>query len=206
MIKNILFDFGRTLVEHPEDGAGRRIIEESGIKNEQDIIRVQKIIFNVEKYLNRLDENSLEREESKKLLKFELEERFHQAIPLIADYNINKLPLLKDTLYMLKKLKQDGYRLFITSNLDLLHASQMENHEIAKYFDGMVFSSQIGVRKPFREFFETALEKFGVNAEECIFIDDLKENVDGGERCGIKGFVFNDNAQEAIDFIYGTKG
>ncbi|MBO5452733.1 MAG: HAD family phosphatase [Clostridia bacterium] len=206
MIKNILFDFGRTLVEHPEDGAGRRIIEESGIKNEQDIIRVQKIIFNVEKYLNRLDENSLEREEYKKLLKFELEERFHQAIPLIADYNINKLPLLKDTLYMLKKLKQDGYRLFITSNLDLLHASQMENHEIAKYFDGMVFSSQIGVRKPFREFFETALEKFGVNAEECIFIDDLKENVDGGERCGIKGFVFNDNAQEAIDFIYGTKG
>ncbi len=202
MIKNILFDFGRTLVEHPEDGAGRRIIKESGITDENDIRLVQKVIFNVDKYLNRLDEDSLDREDYKTQIKQELPEKFHNAVPLISDYHIDRLPLLKDTVYMLEKLKNDGFKLFITSNLDLLHASQMPNHQIAKYFDGMVFSSQIKARKPFKEFFEIALEKFGVNREECLFVDDLKENVDGAENCGIEGFVFKGNAQAVLDYIH----
>jgi len=206
MIKNIFFDFGRTLVEHPEDGAGRRIIKESGITDDKDILSVQKVIFNVDKYLNRLDEDSLDRSEYKLLIKEELDEKFHNAVDLIADYHINRLPLLKDTIFMLEKLKNDGFKLFITSNMDLLHASQMENHQIARYFDGMVFSSQIKARKPFKSFFETALKTFGVKREECVFIDDLKENVEGGEKCGIKGFVFQGDAKEAIDFIYGLRG
>ena len=201
MIKNILFDFGRTLVEHPEDGAGRQIIKESGITDENDIRLVQKVIFNVDKYLNRLDEDSLDREEYKASIKQELPEKFHNAVALISDYHIDRLPLLKDTLYMLEKLKNDGFKLFITSNLDLLHSSQMPDHKIAKYFDDMVFSSQIKVRKPFKDFFEIALRKFGVNREECLFVDDLEENVQGAEKCGIKGFVFKGNAQDVLDYI-----
>ena len=86
--------------------------------------------------------------------------------------------------------------------MDKLHVSQMKDMEIMKYFDDTIFSSQIKVRKPYAGFFNAALEKFGVKAEECIFIDDLEENVAGGEKCGITGFVFKGNAKEAEDFIY----
>ena len=60
---------------------------------------------------------------------------------------------------LLIKLKKDGYKLYITSNMDKLHVSQMKDMKIMKYFDDTIFSSQIKVRKPYAGFFEKALGK-----------------------------------------------
>ena len=66
----------------------------------------------------------------------------------------------------------------------------------------LAISSQIKIRKPYEGFFNAALEKFNVKAEDCLFIDDLAENVEGAKECGIAGFVFKGIAKEAEDFIY----
>lgn len=202
MKKNIFFDYGRTLVKHPEDGAGLEIVKKTGLTNEKDVEIVRNAVFSVGKYLNFLDEDSMERDEYKKLLLNDIPPHLAEYALKAADYHIGELGMIDGMEELLIRLKKDGFKLYITSNMDKLHVSQMKDVEILKYFDDVIFSSQIRVRKPYEGFFEKALEKFGVKAEDCIFIDDLEENVEGAKKCGIEGFVFKGNAKDAEDFIY----
>lgn len=201
-MKNIFFDFGRTIVEHPEDGAGLRIVKETGVSNEADAKLIRDVVFSVSKYSNFIDEGSMSREEYKRLILEEIPERLHEYAIKAADYHITALPVISGMKELLVKLRSDGFKLYITSNLDVLHAEQMYHTEISKYFDDMIFSSEIKVRKPYHEFFEGACKRFGVKPEDCIFIDDLAENVESAEKFGIKGFVFRGDAEAAEKFIY----
>lgn len=70
------------------------------------------------------------------------------------------------------------------------------------FFDGMIFSAELGIRKPDTAFFKAALARFGVSAEETLFIDDLPENVAEATACGIEGLIFCGDAEEAKQFIY----
>ena len=204
MIKNIFFDFGRTIVGHPEDGAGLQVVLDTGIRDIKDAEIIRDEIFSVEKYMNDLDAGKMTYEEYREMVVGAVPERLRKYADEAVMYEIHKLPLIDGMEELLSKLKNDGYRLFITSNLNTRHAKQMREHRIAKYFDGMIFSAEIKVRKPFREFFEKACEMFYAKPEETVFIDDLAENVEGSEACGIRGFVFNGDAKEAERFIYNN--
>ncbi len=199
---HIFFDFGRTIVEHPEDGAGLRIVKATGVTDEADAARIRDVVFSAAKYANDLDDGSITREQYKELLRGDLPERLHTYALAAADYHISALPVLPGMLELLQKLKADGYKLYITSNLDEKHASEMKDTVIAPYFDAMLFSSHIRIRKPHAAFFEAALTQFGVKAEECLFIDDLADNVAAAEACGIKSLLFGGDAAEAEKFIY----
>ncbi len=202
MTKNIFFDFGRTIVGHPEDGAGLQVVLDTGISDVKDAEIIRNEIFSVEKYMNDLDAGNMTYEEYRERVVNAVPEHLRKYADEAVMYEIHKLPLIDGMEELLAKLKNDGYRLFITSNLNTRHAKQMREHRIAKYFDGMIFSAEIKVRKPFREFFEKACEEFDAKPEETVFIDDLAENVEGSEACGIRGFVFNGDAKEAEKFIY----
>lgn len=202
MVKNIFFDFGRTLVEHPEDGAGLQIVLDTGVDNIQDAILIRDEIFSVEKYLNDLDEGLMLYDEYKKMVVDAVPERLRKYAEAAVMYDIRVLPMISGMEQLLLKLKNDGFKLYITSNMNERHAKQMRKHKIAKYFDDMIFSAEIKTRKPYKEFFNAAFDKFGVKAEDCIFIDDLEENVIGAKACGISGFVFKGDAKEAEEFIY----
>ena len=49
-------------------------------------------------------------------------------------------------------------------------------------FDAIVISGEVGMRKPEPEIFAHALELLGVAADETVFVDDLRVNVDRGGR------------------------
>ena len=112
-IKNIFFDYGRTLVEHPEDGVGLKIVKNTGLTNDEDIELVRNAVFSVGKYLNFVDEGSMSRDEYKRLLLDEIPERLHSYTLKAADYHISELPLINGMESLLKKLKADGYKLYI---------------------------------------------------------------------------------------------
>lgn len=203
MIKNIFFDFGRTLVEHPEDGAGLKIVLDTGIKDINQAKLIRDEIFSVKKYLNDLDEGLMTYDEYKEMVINAVPDELRKYASVAVMYDIRVLPTISGMEKLLAKLQTDGYKLYIASNMNERHAKQMREHKLAKYFEDMIFSAEIKTRKPYKEFFDSAFKKFGVKAEECMFIDDLAENVEGGEACGIRGFVFNGDALEAERFIYG---
>lgn len=203
-MKAVFFDFGRTVVEHPEDGVGLQMVKEAGVENDEDAKLLRDIVFSVSKYANFMDDCSMSRETFKELLTHDVPERLVPYALKAVDYHISRLPMIDGMKELLTKLRADGVRLYITSNLDEYHADQMSQTETAQYFDAMLFSSKIKVRKPFPEFFQIALKQFGVKAEECLFIDDLEENVRCAEACGIRGFVFRGDVAEAEEFIYAN--
>jgi putative hydrolase of the HAD superfamily len=56
-------------------------------------------------------------------------------------------------------------------------------------FDAIVISGEVGLHKPGPEIFELALTEIGLAAADCVFIDDLRENIAGAEAVGITGIL-----------------
>lgn len=61
--------------------------------------------------------------------------------------------------------------------------------------ENLVVSGDINLGKPDPAIFRYALNKFGLRAGDCVFVDDRASNVAGAIRCGLKGIVFK-NAED----------
>ena len=52
-------------------------------------------------------------------------------------------------------------------------------------FDGVVISGEVGLHKPQPEIFLLGAERAGLEADQCVFVDDLRENCEGAEAVGM---------------------
>jgi putative hydrolase of the HAD superfamily len=59
-------------------------------------------------------------------------------------------------------------------------------------FDDTVISGEVGLHKPQPEIFLLAAERLGVEPAECVFVDDLRENVAGAEAVGMTAVLHRD--------------
>ena len=66
----------------------------------------------------------------------------------------------------------------------------LQSYDIARFFDEIVVSAEIGMIKPRPEIFEHILEKMNLKAGEAIFIDDNPHNVAAAASLGIYSIVF----------------
>jgi putative hydrolase of the HAD superfamily len=71
---------------------------------------------------------------------------------------------------------------------------------VADAFDTMVISAEERVMKPDPRIYHIALERLDVSAEEAIFLDDVRENVQGAVALGMQGIHFQ-TAQQAMHDI-----
>lgn len=78
-------------------------------------------------------------------------------------------------------------------------------HEIVDLFDCVVESSQVGVRKPERRFYEIALGELGIRAEEAVFLDDLGVNLKPAREMGMTTIKVGD-PRVALDELAGIVG
>lgn len=65
-------------------------------------------------------------------------------------------------------------------------------------FDTVVISAEVGMTKPEARIYEIALEQAKVKANEAVFVDDMKVNIEACEKVGMKGVIFKD-PQETMD-------
>jgi glucose-1-phosphatase len=95
---------------------------------------------------------------------------------------------------LIADLKRRGYTLVLGSNTNDLHAAQFRRQfaETLAHFDRLVLSYEVGWIKPHASFFHACADAAGAPPEECVFIDDLPENVAGARATGMTGIVFRD--------------
>lgn len=67
----------------------------------------------------------------------------------------------------------------------------LENHDLARYFDGFAFSDEVGRSKPHRAMFDSAARQLGVSLAEMVHIGDRDHNdVKGPQALGMKAILF----------------
>ena len=90
-------------------------------------------------------------------------------------------------------LKESGYNVYFLSNWDkwsstaLIEAGEME---FLKDMKGGIFSWEVQKTKPNKDMYEEFLSRFNLNPNECLFLDDREDNVEGAKKVGMKGIVF----------------
>jgi epoxide hydrolase-like predicted phosphatase len=62
-------------------------------------------------------------------------------------------------------------------------------------FDETVISGDVGLHKPQREIYELACERLAVTPGDCVFVDDLRENVEGAEAAGMTAILHRDSTE-----------
>lgn len=107
----------------------------------------------------------------------------------------NTIGINKKVESIVKKLKKAGYEVALCSNVMKSFANIHRRNKDYSIFEHVIISCDIGMRKPDREIYEFVLLNLAVRADVCVFIDDKIENVEGAEKSGMKGILF-ENAEQ----------
>lgn len=88
-------------------------------------------------------------------------------------------------------LKEQGLKVYVLSNFsEKIWRDCKDALEFFDYTDGGIVSYKEHLIKPDPAVYELLLKRYGLEAGECVFIDDLKENVETAIAKGIHGIVF----------------
>ena len=99
------------------------------------------------------------------------------------------------------ELKARGYGVYLLSNASTWFAEHLDDYPILRLFDGKLISAPEQMAKPEERIYRLALERFGLNAAETLFVDDRAENTEAAERVGIAGYVFDGDAEKLRERI-----
>ena len=110
---------------------------------------------------------------------------------------------------VVEKCKKKFITACLTNNIketNRKNQSLLTNFEIAKdKFDFVVESSQIGIRKPEREFYDYACRLVGVKPSEVVFLDDLGINLKPARQMGMSTIKVTDPSQAIAELANITK-
>ncbi len=106
-----------------------------------------------------------------------------------------------EMIQFISDVRKRVHNLSIISNMpeDILDYI-INNFQWLGYFDELTWSCEVGVVKPDPGIYKHCLDKIGVPATECLFVDDSTANVGGAKRCGLNAIHFRSFSQFIEEF------
>ena len=186
MIKHIVFDIGNVLMTFAPETYFIRWFQ-----SEEKTHRVCSRIFTHEAW-EKYDQGIWMLED--------LYAVYHDAYPdMVEETDIvlqNWLQLMQpmqESIAFMKQMKNAGYGIYILSNISQDSADYLkETQQFFPLADGAVLSYEEKTNKPDPYIFEVLLERYELNAEELLYLDDNVENTRQAEKMGIQGILFID--------------
>lgn len=185
-IKNVIFDMGNVLINFlPE-----LCIEQLGVKEEDSEILLREVFRRVEWV--RLDHGTITEAEAVESICRRVPSRLHKAVEdLVFRWWARPLSPVPGMKKLLAELKELGFKLYLLSNASIQQCKYHNRIPGAEYLDGRIVSAEHKLLKPQKEIYQLLLETYGLQAEECLFVDDSPLNVEGAYCAGIRGIVFD---------------
>ena len=191
MIRNIVFDIGGVLA----DFRMKEFLLEKGFDGPM-IRRILKASV-MSPYWEKFERGELTEEETL--------EGFASIDPEIGEelrrayFNIEGMLTARAfSIPLIKRLKDAGLGVYyLSNNTKKAYDECAGSLDFMPFMDGGLVSFLAGRTKPDPEMYRMFLEKFGLRAEECVFVDDTPENVAAAETLGFTGIVFK--SPEALD-------
>lgn len=189
MIKNLIFDFGKVLVDYDYFV----ILDKIFPSHEQ-----------AEDFYHHLMDDKWNEHLDREACPFEQTIcEMQQAMPQYAkeiqyfgdhypEFVLGEMEGMRD---LLTKLKEQGYNLFGLTNWSSRVHITMKQYPIFQLLDGQVISSEEHIVKPEQAIYECICQRFGLKPWECVFADDKLENITAAKVYGMQGIWFKDAAQ-----------
>ncbi len=193
MIKTVIFDIGNVLT----DFSWREFYREKGLAGE-----------NFERVAKATVESSYWRELDRGVMTYD--EVMEKFVSLDKEMEDEIRRVLADThgivtgrgyaIPWVFELKKRGLQVYVLSNFsEKILKECREALEFLDYTDGGILSYKDHLLKPEPEIYQLLLKRYGLNAKECVFIDDLQENIDAAKEQGIYGIVFRSYEQAVAE-------
>lgn len=196
MFKNIIFDVGKVLISWDPTETMR---DQLGFSKEA-IDAITSALF-VPGVWEEEDKAVMSKEELLSLFVSQAPE-YENEIRLFYDHATDSVKPKEYSRSWISSLKAAGYNVYVLSNFGegaFQNAVRLGGINFLDLLDGYIFSYSVKMIKPYPEIYNCLLERYKLNAEECIFIDDTAVNIAGGEAVGIKGIVFTSYEQACKD-------
>ena len=187
MIKNIIFDIGNVLVQFRP----LEVMKELGM--DEDTVKAVAEATVQSPLWKELDRGVIPEDTVIEMMKQtttgkykdDVQRFFAEGSPLLVksfDYSAS----------WLQSCKQKGYHIFLLSNypVRLFEMHSKSSFTFMPYIDGKIVSGYVKLIKPDAGIYELLLKQYSLVPQECVFIDDVQENIEGAEKAGIRGIHF----------------
>lgn len=102
-----------------------------------------------------------------------------------------------------RRLRRMGVPIYLATNQERMRARYlMEDMQLSQEVNGIVFSGQLGFRKPQAEFFRRAAKAIGHDPDQLLLIDDTIANVDRARAAGWQA-VHWDGSSTLLEIVEG---
>ena len=99
----------------------------------------------------------------------------------------------------IRELKESGYQVLVLSNFPKKVYELFQNEmTFLQEVDGGILSYQDQVIKPDKEIYNLLMSRYQLNPQECVFLDDLKDNIKTAKELGMHTILFT-TKEEAQD-------
>ena len=186
-IENIIFDLGGVLLDWNPEYLYAKIIEDDQEKMDWFLQNICTTEWNMEQ-----DAGRSFKEGTDLLL-----DQYPQYESWIRAFYVRWNEMLKgdinDTVLTLNKLNAlSELKLYALTNWSVETFPIAEaRFPFFKLFEGIVVSGMENTRKPFPQIYQILLNRYQLEAEKCLFIDDNKDNVEAARLMGMAAIHFN---------------
>ena len=185
MIKNIIFDMGNVLLDYNPYAAMQKL----EIKAEARPV-IMKELFCGNEWVQ-LDLGNISVDEAYESIKQRLPEEYHTDLRKCIDgWDVCMVPL-NGAKEFCEEVKAKGYGVYVLSNAHSSFYTYFPRYFDLEFFDGIVVSADVHTVKPDTKIYNHLLEKYNLKAEECLFIDDRADNVEGAIKAGMNAYQFD---------------
>lgn len=113
---------------------------------------------------------------------------------------------VEGTADVLRALKRAGYGIYGLTNWSAETFPLIrDTYPVFREFDGIVVSGEEHLLKPDAAIYRCLIDRYGLQAEESIFIDDNAANVEAARGVGMKALQF-ESARQLADELRNTYG
>lgn len=193
MIKNIIFDIGNVLAGftwrefYAGFGYDEEMVERLGAATVKSPVwnEVDRGVWSDEELLEGFIKNDPSLEQELR--------RIFENIHGIVEKRDYAIPWLRS-------LREAGYRCYYLSNFSRkAHTECADALDFLAHMDGGIMSYQDKLIKPDTKIYQLLLNRFGLSAEESVFMDDTKKNLAPAEELGIRTILFQDRDQAVLE-------
>ena len=191
MIRNIVFDMGNVLIRFDPE----LFIDREGITDPDDRKLILDELFNSVEWAQ-MDRGIMEEKTAEPFILERFPERLHPTVRnLLYNWAIPG-DEIEGMCELVAELRKAGYSIFLLSNASTAQHRYWPFFPVSRFIDGKLISCDIKVVKPMREIYQIFTERFLLDPEECLFIDDSAANVAAAITCGWSGIVFHQDASQ----------